>query len=34
METLEKQGIIYQDEKGKWHQTQKYHTIKDSIPIK
>jgi hypothetical protein len=34
IETLEKQGIIYQDENGKWYQTQKYHTIKDSIPIK
>jgi hypothetical protein len=33
-ETLEKQGIIYQDENGKWHRTEKYHTIKGSIPIK
>jgi ATP-dependent protease HslVU (ClpYQ) ATPase subunit len=34
IETLEKQGIIYQDEIGKWHQIEKYHTIKGSIPIK
>ncbi len=33
IETLEKQGIIYQDENGKWHQTEKYHSIKGSIPI-
>lgn len=34
IETLEKFGIIYQDENGKWHQTEKYHTIKGSVPIK
>lgn len=33
-ETLEKQGIIYQDENGKWHQTEKFYTTKGSIPIK
>jgi hypothetical protein len=33
-ETLENIGIIYQDENAKWHQTEKYHTIKSSIPIK
>lgn len=32
-ETLEKQGIIFQDNNGKWHQTEKYHTIKGSFPI-
>ncbi len=34
IETLEKQGIIYQDDNGKWHQTEKYHTTKGSFPIK
>ena len=34
IETLEKFGIIYQDENSKWHQTEKYHTTKGSIPIK
>jgi hypothetical protein len=33
-ETLEKFGIIYQDNNGKWHQTEKYHSFKGSIPIK
>ncbi len=33
-EVLETQGIIYQDDAGKWHQTQKYHTMTDSLPIK
>ena len=33
-EVLENAGIIYQGENGKWHQTEKYHTIKGSIPIK
>lgn len=33
IETLEKQGIIFQDNNGKWHQTEKYHTTKGSIPI-
>ena len=33
-EVLENAGIIYQDENGKWHQTEKYHTMKGSIPIK
>ena len=32
-ETLEKFGIIYQDDNGKWFQTEKYHTIKGSITI-
>lgn len=31
--TLENLGVIYQDEKGKWYQTEKYHTVKDSLPI-
>lgn len=34
IETLEKFGIIYQDYNGKWHQTDKFHTTKGSIPIK
>jgi hypothetical protein len=34
IETLEKQGVIYQDENGRWHQTEKYHTMKGSISIK
>lgn len=34
IETLEKHGIIYQDDKGKWHQTEKYNTTKGSITIK
>lgn len=34
LDTLEKAGIIYQDENAKWHTTEKYHTIKGSIPIK
>ena len=34
IETLEKQGIIYQDNNGRWHQTEKYHTTKGSILIK
>ena len=34
IETLEKQEIIYQDANGKWHQTEKYHTIKGLIAIK
>ena len=29
--TLEKFGIIYQDDNGNWHQTEKYHTTKGSI---
>lgn len=33
-ETLEKFGIICQDENGKWYQTEKNHSIKGSIPIK
>lgn len=33
-EVLENAGIIYQDENCKWHQTEKYHTMKGSIPIK
>ncbi len=33
-ETLEKAGIIYQDVNAKWYQTEKYHTITGSIPIK
>ena len=33
-EVLENAGIIYQDENGKWHQTEKYHTMKGSIAIK
>ena len=33
-EALENVGIIYQDENGKWHQTEKYHTTKGSISIK
>lgn len=32
-ETLENAGIISQDENAKWHQTEKYHTIKDSVLI-
>lgn len=32
--TLETLGIIYQDKNGKWHQTDKFHTTKGSIPIK
>ncbi len=32
-ETLQKQGIIFQDNNGKWHQTEKYHTIKGLNPI-
>ncbi|MBX7225075.1 MAG: hypothetical protein K1X55_03535 [Chitinophagales bacterium] len=34
VETLEKAGIIYQDENAKWHQTEKYHIMKGSIMIK
>lgn len=34
IETLEKLGIIYQEENGKWHHTEKYHTMKGAIPIK
>lgn len=34
IETLEKFGIIYQDNNGKWFQTDKFHTTKGSIPIK
>jgi hypothetical protein len=33
IEALENLGIIYQDKQGKWHQTEKYHHIKGSIPI-
>ncbi len=33
-EALENAGIIHQDDNGKWHQTEKYHTCKGSIPIK
>lgn len=33
IETLEKIGIIYLDENDEWHQTEKYHTIKGSIPL-
>jgi hypothetical protein len=33
-ETLENAGIIYQDDNGKWHQTEKFHTTKGSIPMK
>lgn len=33
IETLEKFGIIYQDENGKWHTTEKYHTTKGAISI-
>ena len=32
-ETLENQAVIYQDEIGKWHTTEKYHSIKGSLPI-
>lgn len=32
--TLENLGIIYQDDNGKWHQTEKYYTIEGSNPIK
>lgn len=31
--TLEKFGIILQDENGNWHQTEKYNTIKGAILI-
>lgn len=34
LETLEEFGIIYQDMNAKWHQTEKYHTIKGSFLIK
>jgi hypothetical protein len=34
IETLEKYGIIRQNDNGKWHTTEKYHTIKGSKPIK
>ena len=34
IEALENVGILYQDENGKWHQTEKYHTMKGSIAIK
>ncbi len=30
-ETLEKQGIIYQDDSSKWHQTDKLHAILGSV---
>ena len=33
-EALENAGIIFQDENGRWHQTEKYHTMKVSISIK
>lgn len=33
IETLEKQGVIFQDNNGKWQRTEKYHSIKGSIPI-
>jgi hypothetical protein len=33
-ETLENAGIIFQDENAKWHQTEKYHTMRGSIAIK
>ncbi|WP_396149107.1 hypothetical protein [Flavobacterium sp.] len=33
METLENTGIIFQDENAKWHQTEKYHTLKGSIAL-
>ncbi|MEZ4983624.1 MAG: hypothetical protein R2795_01065 [Saprospiraceae bacterium] len=33
-EVLENSGIIFQDKNGKWHQTEKYHTLKGSVPIK
>lgn len=32
-ETLENEGIIYQDENAKWHTTEKYHTTKGAIAI-
>jgi hypothetical protein len=33
IETLEKFGVVYQDENGKWYTAEKYHTIKGSIAI-
>jgi hypothetical protein len=33
IETLEALGIIYQDKNAKWHQSEKFHTIKGSIAI-
>ena len=33
-ETLEKQCILYQDDKGKWDQTDKFRTAQDSISLK
>ncbi len=32
-ETLEKQGIIYQDRNGKWFTTEKYHSTKGVVSI-
>lgn len=34
VETLLNIGIISIDDNEKWHQTEKYHTTKGSIPIK
>lgn len=34
IDTLLNLGIIFIDDNGKWHQTEKYHTIKGSISIK
>lgn len=34
IDTLLNLGIIFIDDNGKWHQTEKYHTVKGSIPIK
>jgi hypothetical protein len=34
VKTLEDAKIIYQDENGKWHQTEKYHTTKETLTIK
>ena len=34
VDTLLNLGIIYIDEGEKWHQTEKFHTTKGSIPIK
>ena len=33
LETLENKEIIFQDDNGKWHQTEKYHTLKGSIAL-
>jgi hypothetical protein len=34
VDTLLNLGIIYIDDNGKWHQTEKFHTTKGSIPMK